>query len=213
LARGAVRNPSGAGPHTGHRLRIKPCATWKRDLQREGFENVRRLERQVQAESLVDLEHERNRHRAKPFSDTFNGHRPHLFGVRFGVLAQPARLRRQENLKRVHPCDVRGHGHHCDHPASESSSGGVGPVVGDDDCWSRTCGFSSQCPAKLDQADLASDHQDRPSPTAESQTSESPESAHSLQASAYASPSFDERSILTAVWTTAERDLYPWLVA
>jgi hypothetical protein len=106
----------------------------------EGVEPA--LERQMNSESFVDLEHERSWHRAEPVSDTLNRHRSHLFGLGFGVSVQSAGRGRQENLKRVHPSDVGGHWHHGDHPTAELGGGGVGAVVGDDDRRSATCGFS-----------------------------------------------------------------------
>lgn len=101
------------------------------------------LERQMNSESFVELEHERSWHRAEPVSDTLNRHRLHLFGMRLGVSIQSAGFGRQQDLKRVHPSDVGGHWHHGDHSTAESGGGGIGPVIGDDDCWSATCGPSS----------------------------------------------------------------------
>jgi hypothetical protein len=96
----------------------------------------------MNSEGFVELEHERSWHRAEEVLNTLNRHRPHLFGLGFGVSVQSAGLGREENLKRIHPCGVGGHRHHGDHPTAESGSGGVGPVIGDDDGRSATCGLS-----------------------------------------------------------------------
>jgi hypothetical protein len=44
----------------------------------------------MNSESFVELEHERSWHRAEPVSNTLNRHRPHLFGLGFGVSVQSA---------------------------------------------------------------------------------------------------------------------------
>ena len=55
-------------------------------------------------------------------SDPFNRHRPDLFGLSLGVVAQPGPRRRQKNLERIIPIGPRGHRDHCEHTSPGRSA-------------------------------------------------------------------------------------------
>jgi hypothetical protein len=81
----------------------------------------------MKAKSLIELEHERSRHKAEPVSNTIDRYRPHLFGLRLGVLLQTARLCGQENLNGYTRVRLEDTGTHGDDPCPSRAAVELAP--------------------------------------------------------------------------------------
>jgi hypothetical protein len=102
---------------------------------------------------------------------------------------------------------TRAFGKYGDYTAPKAGRDGISTIVADDDGWTALTRFRAAARIEIDNADLATPHQEgRPSAEVDSHSSSSPPAAHSRQASSYAAPKPEARSNLTALWTTADRD-------
>lgn len=137
----------------------------------------------MQAQSLVEVLHDRGGNDAQPFAKSLKGDRSDLLGLCLGVATQ-ARLRgRKQDLERVDAFDIGCDRDNGDHTTTESGGRRVGRVIAHDDCRPPLVGLGTACWIEINRMDVAaSDHDPSPSPVVESQGSLSSEEAHSRHA-------------------------------
>ena len=68
----------------------------------------------MQAQGLVDVEHDRVRDDSQPVTDPLHGDRSDLLSLCLGVAIEPGRRAWKQNLERVNTIDVRCDGNHRD---------------------------------------------------------------------------------------------------
>jgi hypothetical protein len=68
----------------------------------------------MQAQGLIDVEHDRVRDDAEPDTYPLHVDRSHLLSLRLGVAIEPSLRGSKQNLERVDAFGVRCHGNHGD---------------------------------------------------------------------------------------------------
>lgn len=86
----------------------------------------------MQAQGLIDVEHDRVRDDSQPVTHPLHGDRSDLLSLRLGVAIEPRLRGWKQDLERVHAFDVRCHGNHRDDAATQAPRCRVGRVVADD---------------------------------------------------------------------------------
>src|SRR5215210_6395869 len=90
------------------------------------------VERQIETQGVVDLEHQSAWDLAEPHAKALHGNRSDLFGLRLRVAFETRRTRRKEHLERIDALRVRGDRDHRHDAATEPRGAEVRPVVADD---------------------------------------------------------------------------------
>src|ERR1019366_3780263 len=169
-----------------------------------------RLQAKVQAERVLDVEHQGVGNNTQPIPESADCNRADLLGLGLGVATEAGGGGRQKDLERVEVLEVRGHRNHGNHAATKSERGLVGGVVARDHRRSTLVGLSSAYWFKVDQVDVpAADHVGSPSALVDSQASSSPDADHSAQAASYVPASSAVWRRRTARWTAADREASP----
>src|SRR6266508_4309448 len=124
----------------------------------------------MQAQGLIDIEHDRVWDDAQPATHPLDGDRADLFSLRLGVAVEPRLGGWKQDLERIDALDVRCHGNHRNDAATQSPSRRVGRVVADDDGWPALVSLGATRGIEIDGMDVAAPHYDpSPSPVVDSQ--------------------------------------------
>lgn len=172
------------------------------------------LEIELEPERFIDVAHQRLRQSAEEFSDAVEGNGADLFSLGLRIARQGGRRRGKQNLKRMDPFNIRGDWDDCKNASTQPSCGQVRTVIADDHGGPPFVCLGPADRIKVNDPDLPPVHYP-PSPSAPvgSQAPDSPEAAHSSQASACAAlRSMCFRSRM-ALCSAAERDGSPWSTA
>ena len=113
----------------------------------------------MESEGVVDVGHEVEWNLADQAAHSFNGDRPDLFRLGFGVALEAGVVGGQPHLEGMNPIGVGGDGDDGYHSMPQSGSGGVGAIVADNHRGPGSCGLSAQRRAEAYDADLSSSHQ------------------------------------------------------
>lgn len=149
-----------------------------------GSSNGTRLQIEVETQGLVDFDHGRCSDPAENCAKSLDRYGSDLLGLRLGIDAKAALVRRHENLEWEDSCGVACQWHYGDGASPEALGDSVGAFVADHDCGATFDGPATPYWIKIDEANLPTDHQCTPLPATDSQTSRSPDASHSSQAAA-----------------------------
>ncbi len=144
---------------------------------------VTNLQSQVKTQCFVERSQKVRRQRSDLCTDALNGDGTDLLGLSLGVEPKSSLACGQHDLERIHPFCPRSHRHYGQDSPSEPLGGAVSSVVTDDHCRAPLIVLRAPSEVEVDQSNLATAHQARPSLMVASQSLPSSSSAHSCQAS------------------------------
>ena len=148
-----------------------------------GRERGGRSECEMESECFVECGLQFGGDRSDMRAYALESDRSDLLRLGFRVGDQPGVVRRKQHLKGVDAVGVGCDGDHGDHSAPKTLSGVVGTVVADDDRGSLLVGLGIADWLEIDESDVATSHQDWPSPAVASHRMLSSLASHVVQAS------------------------------
>ena len=113
----------------------------------------------MEAQCVVDLQHQMGRDSADHRTNSLQRDRPDLFGLGLGVLVDARLIGGEEHLKGEDPRDVAGDGYHRDDSLTQTGCRRVGAVIAHEDRWPTFVGLTCECWVKVGQPDLTAQHQ------------------------------------------------------